>query len=415
MRKNAEIMLLPLIILLGITVSAISCQSRQWFKGNCGDGICQRWEQRRNSCPEDCKNDEKAPISLKNVIEIKTLTENGGHLAWNKKNNLIAFDRLGSDGYFDLWIMDAQGKNQVCLTCNQPQLPNRHTGQPDWHPSGKLLIIQAQKNLGTRKYDSKCVPGAGLLNDLWVITADGKKAWKLHSVRSDLSKDSAGVLHPHFSHDGLKLLWSERLRGNGRPFGEWILRIADFTFDERQGPSLGKIRDYNPGGRSSFFESHGFSPDDKYILFTGNQDGPLEIYEMELETGAVKRLTNNSKGIWDEHAHYSPDGTKIVWMSSRGLRCEVKPFYLQTEFWIMDRDGSNKQRLTYFHNSGHPHYLGRKWAVAADFDWNKDGSQIVGLVITNSPDSKKRGSGINVLINLPGQSSGPDSGALRPR
>ena len=337
----------------------------------------------------------------KNIAGIRILTENGGHLAWNKKTNRIAFDRLGKDGYFDLWVMNRDGTGQKSLTSNHPLLPNKHIGQPSWHPSGKLIAIQAQKAHVPRYADTKCTPGAGVLNDLWIITSDGKQAWKIHSVRDDVSKDSAGVLHPHFSHDGTKLFWAERVQHNRRPFGKWILRIADFNFHEARGPRLGAIRDYNPGGKNSFFESHNFSPDDQYVLFTGNQDGPLEIYEMKAETGGVQRLTQHSLSTWDEHAHYSPDGRRIVWMSSRNLRFEIKPFYLQTDFWIMNRNGTQKRRLTWFHKPNHPHYLDKTFAVAADFDWSPKGDQIIGLVITNRPDTRRRGSGIMVLIDLP--------------
>jgi Tol biopolymer transport system component len=118
-------------------------------------------------------------------------------------------------------------------------------------------------------------------------------------------------------------------------------------------------------------------------------------------SGAVKRLTHHSAYTWDEHAHYSPDGKKIIWMSSKGLRFTVKPFFLEAEFWMMSRDGTNKQQLTWFHTPNHPHYLDKPFAVAADFDWSPDGSQIAGLVLTNRPETRKRGSGINVLIELP--------------
>ena len=332
---------------------------------------------------------------------ITIITENGGHLAWSKKNNKIAFDRLGKDKYFDLWIMSPDGSGKKSITVNHPKLPNKHIGQPAWHPSGKLIVIQAQKGHVPRYADTKCTPGAGALNDLWLITPDGKQTWRIHSVRDEVSKNAAGVLHPHFSNDGSKLFWAERIRDNGKPFGEWILRIAEFTYSPATGPRLGHIRDYNPGGGSSFFESHNFSPDDQYVLFTGNQDGPLEIYEMNVDSGAVKRLTYHSAYTWDEHAHYSPDGKKIIWMSSKGLRFTVKPFDLETEFWIMNRDGSGKRQLTWFHTPGHPHHLNQSFAVAADFDWSPDGSRIAALVLTNRPETRNRGSGLNVLIDLP--------------
>lgn len=348
---------------------------------------------------------ENRPVSLRPDAQsagLRIITTDGGHLAWGKINNKIAFDRLGKDGYFDLWIMNPDGGNQKCLTADHPLLPNKHIGQPAWHPSGKLLVIQAQKSHVPRYADTKCVPGAGALNDLWIITSDGSRCWKIHSVSDEVSKNSGGVLHPHFSHDGKLLFWAERTRDNGRPFGEWVLRIAGFDFSEIAGPRLGRIRDYNPGGGSSFFESHSFSPDDQYVLFTGNQDGPLEIYEMEVATGQTRRLTFHSPYTWDEHAHYSPDGSKIIWMSSQNLRFEVNPFFLETEFWIMDRSGGNQKQLTWFHTPTHPHYLEHRFAVAADFDWSPDGRRIAALVLTNKPDTRKRGSGIIVMIDRPG-------------
>jgi len=122
---------------------------------------------------------------------------------------------------------------------------------------------------------------------------------------------------------------------------------------------------------------------------------------MHVGTGAVKRLTVHSACIWDEHAHYSPDGKKIIWMTSKGLRFTVKPFFLETEFWMMNRNGTHQQQITWFHSPQHPHYLNKPFAVTADFDWSPSGTQIAGLVLTNMPNTGKRGSGINVLIDLP--------------
>lgn len=67
----------------------------------------------------------------------------------------------------------------------------------------------------------------------------------------------------------------------------------------------------------------------------------------------------------------------------------------------MNLSGAQKTRLTYFHAPQHPHYLARSFAVAADFDWSPSGNQIMGLVITQRPDTRRRGSGLIVLIDLP--------------
>jgi hypothetical protein len=56
-------------------------------------------------------------------------------------------------------------------------------------------------------------------------------------------------------------------------------------------------------------------------------------------------------------------------MSSKDVDFTVDPFYLQTEFWLMDADGNNKERITYFHEEGHQHNFKtdeNDFAVATD-------------------------------------------------
>jgi len=87
-------------------------------------------------------------------------------------------------------------------------------------------------------------------------------------------------------------------------------------------------------------------------------------------------------------------------MSSRGLRFTVKPFDLETEFWLMDADGSNPRRLTFFHDPASPHALRREFAVAADIDWSPDGKSPIGHVVTGRPETRERGKGLIVRIGL---------------
>jgi hypothetical protein len=67
----------------------------------------------------------------------------------------------------------------------------------------------------------------------------------------------------------------------------------------------------------------------------------------------------------------------------------------------MNRHGTQKTRITWFNAPDHPHFLNSKFAVAADFDWSPDGSQIAGFVVTDRPETRKRGNGIIVLVDLP--------------
>jgi Tol biopolymer transport system component len=300
-----------------------------------------------------------------NVARVTVLTEDGGHLAWHPKEDLIAFDRIDSEGYFRPWLMQSDGSKQRPLTITVPGFPTKHAGQPAWHPSGNYLALQAQQQNSPKWIHAKAAPGAGVLNDLWIISADGRQGWKVVALPSKINKHSAALLHPHFSPDGKRLIWSERISGNAKPFGEWVIRLADVLFSGDGQPILSNIRTMSPGSNKSFYETHNFHPNGCSFMFTGQQDVGLEIYAFDIDTGETSRLTRDP-AAWDEHAHYSPDGKKIVWMSSRGLRFTVKPFDLQTEFWLMDADGSNPKRLTFFHDPASSHALRRDFAVAAD-------------------------------------------------
>jgi hypothetical protein len=334
------------------------------------------------------------------TAQVRVVVPQGGPLDWCHKSDIVAFDRLGADGYFDVWLMNPDGSHQRPLTAHTPDLPSRHVGMPAWHPSCRYLAVQAQQPASPRQFDNKAVPGAGIFNDLWVVTADGSRAWKLVAVSGKMSKDAEGILHPHFSHDGRRLLWSQRVGAGKTSFGNWVLKLAEFEITPAGEPRLGTVRTLIPGGKPTFFESHGFSPDDRKIIYSGTPDVGMEIYTLDLVTGQVERLTDSPRA-WDEHAQFSPDGRKIAWMSSEGLRFRVWPFDLQADFWWMNADGSGKQRLTYFHEKGHPHRLAEDFVVAADIAWSPDGKSLLALVVTRRPEDKERGSGPIVRITLP--------------
>ncbi len=322
------------------------------------------------------------------VRSITTLTLDGGRLSWSESLNRIAFDRAGSDGYFDIWTMNPDGSDQVCLTCDRPGFPSRHIGNPTWHPLGAYLAFQAQKPTVTGLgIDFFANPGSGLNNDLYMMDSPGQNAWRL----SNVPIGPGGVLHPQFSRDGRLLLWAERVADGGR-FGQWIIRLADFRV-ERGIPQVDNIRTFTPGAQQRFYETHGFSPDDGTILFSGKPDQGLDEFGMDIyrfapSSGALTNLTA-TPGEWDEHAHFSPRGDRIVWMASRGFGPIAAASELRAEFWIMNPDGSNKRKLTNFNQAGSAEFIAGQ-AVAADSDWSLDGTRIAAYVITNPQEVRGR-------------------------
>ena len=338
------------------------------------------------------------------VKRITTICKFGKALDWCSKNDLIALAKPGEDGYFDVFVMKPDGSNEKCLTCNSPGCPQKHNGNPAWHPSGKYFVFTAEKkeNSSSPKAKQFAIPGTGINCDLWLGSHDGKKFYQLTDL--PMTEPAKSVIHPQFSHDGEKLLWAERV-GRGDPWGTYALKVARFVFDEK-GPRLEQVKTYQPGQKRGFYEGHAFSGDDEKILFSGDLESGqpiygLDIYELTLETEELKRLTE-SFSDWDEHAHYSPDGKRIAWMSSRGFNLQYGSVQghawkkdLKADLWIMNADGSDKRRVTYFNEPGHPDYLGSR-AVVADSAWSPDGKKIVATVAYEN----KRGRLISKVVMI---------------
>ena len=338
-----------------------------------------------------CKpiNSQKRISTKDSAITVKTLEERGGRLALSPDGLMIAFDKRGKDKYYDIWTMTVEGKNKKCLTCDNPDLPTRNVGQPEWHPSGKYLIVQAEKQEHFEGIATKLSanPGAGLFNDLWAINYKTKRAWLIHEVPDGKQH---GVLHPHFSRDGKKLSWSQsykavNLRDPAKYAGSWNLKVADVKISDDGKMSLQNIQTFQPGDEV-FYENHGFSPDGKKLIFTSNlKDNQSlltsDIYTLELKSKKLNRLTTVG---YNEHAQFSPDGRHIIWMSTNGnIEPEKVKEVAYTDWWIMKADGSEKKRITYLNKEGHPHFV--VWGTtAADFDWSKDGKKIFGYYHTLS-------------------------------
>lgn len=80
-----------------------------------------------------------------------------------------------------------------------------------------------------------------------------------------------------------------------------------------------------------------YSPNGSKIVFQSSRDGQPEIYVMNSDGTAQTRLTNNP--AWDTAPAWSPDGTKILFTSLRDD--PMKP-----ALYVMNADGSSQTRVT---------------------------------------------------------------------
>jgi quercetin dioxygenase-like cupin family protein len=80
---------------------------------------------------------------------------------------------------------------------------------------------------------------------------------------------------------------------------------------------------------------HGWSPDARHLLYTGQRGDELDIYKIPVDGGEEVRLTT-APGV-DDGSEYSPDGQWIYFNSSRTGRMQI---------WRMRPDGSGQEQIT---------------------------------------------------------------------
>lgn len=99
---------------------------------------------------------------------------------------------------------------------------------------------------------------------------------------------------------------------------------------------------------------HGWSADDKYLVYTGGRDGVYNIYRIPVEGGREVGLTG--KATLDDGPEYSPDGKYIYFNSARTGTMQL---------WRMDPDGSKQTQLTFDeYNDWFPHISpDNRWIV----------------------------------------------------
>ncbi len=337
-------------------------------------------------------------------VSLVQITNDGGRVDWSPDGAAIYFDRRGADDLYDVWSMNPDGSNELCITCDRPELPNNHQGNPEMHPGGRYLVFQVEKaeHAGTIG-GVNSEPGMGRYNDLWIWDKQEDTFYPLTNVHPELT---SGSLHPHFSHDGAQLFWSniEGALPDGDPhhvYGDNGLAVADFVILPQ--PHLQNVAYYNPGVNPVYLETHGFGLDDNWLYFSCTpyddmEDVSADICRMDFSNPTEITSLNATSGVndepaaWDEHAHLSPFNDVYVWASSQpyGVPENNIPDIndnLQLDLWLMGTDGGNQQRLTFFNDPDHPDYRGYR-AIVSDNDWNPDGSQII--IYVQFPDTGQR-------------------------
>ena len=274
------------------------------------------------------------------------------------------------DGNPEIYVMNADGKNQRRLTNNRAE-----DWSPSWSPDGKRIAFISDRDGHPRRR----IPGL-FTSEIYVMDADGGNQQNLTNHPSD---DRS----PSWSPDGTCIVFqSDRDNDRGH-------NIEIYVMDADGSNQI------NLTNNLTSDEDPSWSPDGKRIVFSAQREGHVvhnldiiyEIYVMDADGGNQQRLTENRNNDWNPV--WSPDGKRIAFMADR------KGDAIKFDIYVMDADGGNQQKLT-----NH-----RAWDGSPS--WSPDGKRIV---FNSNRDGKSEiyvmdtdGGNLQNLTNNPDSDFGP--------
>ncbi len=118
----------------------------------------------------------------------------------------------------------------------------------------------------------------------------------------------------------------------------------------------GKPKRITTKGPSYF---HSWSPDGKWLIYTGGRDGEFDIYKMAATGEGEEVNLTKSKGL-DDGSEYTPDGKYIYFNSTRSGLMQI---------WRMKPDGSEQEQVTNDeYNNWFPHISpDGKWIIIISY------------------------------------------------
>ena len=146
-----------------------------------------------------CKKDKDFP----EASVMATWKDGAIGAIWNERTATVAYGKKDAEGYYKIYLSDADGGNERQLTFSG-WLTARHQWAEEWHPFGKYLFCYVEKadyasEEGHNRIPDDAVPGYGGYTDIWLISRDGSQAWQLTNLANDYNH---GILHGAVSADG---------------------------------------------------------------------------------------------------------------------------------------------------------------------------------------------------------------------
>jgi Tol biopolymer transport system component len=235
----------------------------------------------------------------------------------------IAFVRPGTESSehcfgqacTDIWVMDADGSNEVNLTST----PEVSEGQPAWSADGTRIAYAS---------DRDDIAG---FTDIWVMNADGSSQTNLTPTAPDA--DNFHEYQPAWAPSGTQIVFVREVQGQIiTEQGDLFVMDTDPTTDDAVNVTETDANEIDPA----------WSPDGTKIAFAGVRNSGFEIVTTDPDGQNELILTGDSFDGEDRAPDWSPDSTKVVFMKQSQVGGCCEPW----EIWAVNRDGSGDTNLT---------------------------------------------------------------------
>jgi Tol biopolymer transport system component len=252
-------------------------------------------------------------------------------LSWSPDGSRLGFTSLGS-----VYVIDASGGESVkvvpCDVLGCDEESRVLTASTSWSPDGTRIAFTAWLDVASNGNKPPVIYVANVAATPAAVISTG-----------------VGGLSPSWASAERSSESQERATANGPIYfrvggGEGGSRIESIDPD-----GSGRLVVF-PEDSPVHYTRIDFSPDGTRIAFDNFLQGEYGIETADSDGGNIVRLTD---GVNDSWASWSPDGTKIVFSSTRydpaiegclpGFPHEYR---CPTDIYVMDVDGSNVVRLT---------------------------------------------------------------------
>ena len=254
---------------------------------------------------------------------------------WSPDEKKIVF-QSNMKGNRDIFVMNADGSSITQLTTS-----NGMDMMPAWSPDGTRIAFVTNRDERSKVQD---LEGN---TEVYIMNADG-------SDQRNISNHPGRDIHPNWSPDSRYLIFNSTRANTARvmkhEFEDFDLYEADVVTGSIRRITNNLLTDtyasFSPDGKKiasrrvidqensevfvmnrdgsnginitsndAFDAWPAWSPDGKYLLFSSDRSGSINLYRMKPDGTEVTNLTNNA--FYNSRANWSRDGSKIVFNIQR--------------------------------------------------------------------------------------------------